>query len=330
MQKKHWSTVFKVLSSLLILYLLYLNIDFSSEEFIQTWKKINVFWLLMALPVVAVVLGIKSYRWLSIILSGGDHYHWKKSLKAYLAAYSIGVVTPGRLGELLKVYNLRNDVPGMDGIKAFKTVVLDRLFDMFFLGWFGIAGVLFYLRPFGKIASSTAILIAFFVVIISLVVGRAILIWISGKHFKGQKFFGFLKECVESMTSIRSVFPWLYSAVAYAVYFAGIQFLFFALDISINFIETGFIISLIGLILLLPISVAGFGTREAGLIYLLSIYGIAAESALSFSLLQFLAFFVWGGIIGLFFWMASPISVHNIRKDSEKLLAKIRGNSKKD
>ncbi len=329
MHKKHWSTVLKVLSSLLILYLLYLNIDFSSEEFIQTWKKIDIFWLIMVLPVVAVVLGIKSYRWRSIILSGGDHYHWKKSLKAYLAAYSIGVVTPGRLGELLKVYNLKKDVREIDGVKAFQTVVLDRLFDMFFLGWFGIAGVLFYLSPFGEIASTIALLIAFLAVIISLFVGKAILVWIAGKHFKGQKFFGFLMGCVEGMTSKSSIYPWLYSAVAYAVYFAGIQFLFFALDISINFIETGFMISLIGLILLLPISIAGFGTREAGLIYLLSMYGIAAETALSFSFLQFLAFFVWGGIIGLFFWMASPVSIHTIRKDSEKLLAKIRVTAKK-
>lgn len=329
MHKKHWSTAFKVLSSLLILYLLYLNIDFSGEEFIRTWEKMDAFWLIMALPVVAVVLGIKSFRWRSIIIASGFRYKGISALKAYLAAFSIGVVTPGRLGELLKVYNLKKDVQDIDGIKAFKTVVLDRLFDMFFLGWFGTAGVLFYLKPFGEMQALAAMLVAFLLASVMLFAGKGILGWITRKPLKGNKIIGFLTECVEGMTSKSSVLPWLYSAIAYAIYFAGIQFLFFALDIPINFIETGFIISLIGLILLLPISVAGFGTREAGLIYLLSLYGIGAETALSFSLLQFLAFFVWGGLIGLFFWMASPVSVHMIREDTGKLLSRIRGNGKK-
>ena len=318
MQKKHWSTLFKILSSLLILYLLYKSIDFSSEEFLATWKQIDFVWLLLTLPVVLIVLSIKSFRWRSIIVAGGHTYDWKNSIKAYLAAYSIGVVTPGRLGELFKVYNLRRDVSDFGAVPAFQTVVLDRLFDMFFLGWFGLSGLLYFLKPLGDVSGVNALLLSFAIAVFILIFGKFILVWISEQFFKENKIIHFILECLMGMSNRTSIFPWLYSAIAYAIYFAGIQFLMFSLGISIHYIETGFIISLIGLILLLPISIAGFGTREVGLVYLLSIYSISAETAVSFSLLQFLTFFIWGGFIGLLFYLMNAIPLNIIKVDINK------------
>lgn len=321
--------MFKALSSLLILYLLYRSIDFSGQEFVQAWEKIRLAWLLPALPVVIVVLAIKSIRWRSVVAATGYHYRISKSVSAYLAAYSIGVVTPGRLGELLKVYNLRHDIPDIDAVTGFRTVVLDRLFDMFFLLWFGLAGVFVYFKPLGETGPYSALGISLGMMVLFLFAGLFLLRFISNKFVPENRILTFLIACMNGLTSPQSLKAWLISAVAYVVYFAGIKMLFLSLNIEIGFLETGFIISLIGLILLLPISVAGFGTREAGLVYLLSFYGISPELAVSFSLLQFATFFVWGGLVGLFFWMVSPVSLHMIRKDSGKLMVKIRGRKEK-
>lgn len=329
MTRKHLTTLFKALSSLLILFLLYRSIDFSGQDFVQAWEKIRLAWLLPALPVVIVVLVIKSIRWRSVIAATGHHYRISKTITAYLAAYSIGVVTPGRLGELLKVYNIRHDIPEIDPVAGFRTVVLDRLFDMFFLLWFGLAGVLVYFEPLGKTDSYLALGISLGVTILLLFSGLYLLKIISSKFLPKNRILKFLHACMNGLTSLHSLKAWLISAVAYAVYFTGIRMLFLSLNIEIGFLETGFIISLIGLILLLPISVAGFGTREVGLVFLLSFYGISPELALSFSLLQFATFFVWGGLVGLFFWMLSPVSLRMIRADSAKLIAKIRGSNLK-
>ncbi len=325
LMKKHFPTIFKILSTTLILYLLFANINFSGEEFTHTLEQININWLLLSLPVVIVVLGIKSLRWQAIISAEGYAYSHFKSFSAYLASYSLGVVTPGRLGELLKVYNLRKDQPGIDVIMAFRTVVLDRLFDMFFLVWFGLAGVIFYFKPLGYFKAAPALLISFMLAFAGLLVGNLILKFIREKYFKSNATLQFLQSCTAKMLSFKNLKAWLATAIAYAIYFAGIKMLFLALNIPINFLETGFIISLIGLILLLPISVAGFGTREAGLVFLLSFYTINPEIAISFSLLQFLTFFVWGGIVGLIFWMVSPVPLGIIREDSKKIWEKIKG-----
>ena len=263
--------------------------------------------------------------WQAIISAEGYAYSHFKSFSAYLASYSLGVVTPGRLGELLKVYNLRKDQPGIDVVMAFRTVVLDRLFDMFFLVWFALAGVIFYFKPLGDIMATTALFISFVLAFAGLLLGNLILKTIREKYFKTNTALQFLQSCTSKMLTFKNLKAWLATAIAYVIYFAGIKILFLALDIPINFLETGFIISLIGLILLLPISVAGFGTREAGLVFLFTFYAINPEIAISFSLLQFLTFFVWGGIVGLVFWVVSPVPMGIIKEDSKKIWEKIKG-----
>ncbi len=312
----------------MILYLLFANIKFNREEFLNVWEQININWLLLSLPVVIVVLGIKSLRWQAIISAEGYRYSPFKAFRAYMASYSLGVVTPGRLGELLKVYNLRKDQPGIDVIMAFRTVVLDRLFDMFFLVWFGLAGVIFYFKPAGDIMAPSALLTSFLLSFAGLIFGNLILKFVRQKYFKANAALQFLHSCTAQMLSVQNLKSWLTTATAYAIYFAGIKILFMALNIPINMVETGFIISLIGLILLLPVSVAGFGTREAGLVYLLSFYAIDPETAISFSLLQFLTFFVWGGLAGLVFWIISPVPLSLIKEDSKKIWGKIRSKNK--
>jgi hypothetical protein len=322
--KKHLSTLLKIISSLLILYLLFVNIDFNSQEFSATWKAIDMGWLVLALPVVILVLGIKSLRWKAIIAAQGYSYGFMAALSAYFASYSLGVVTPGRLGELLKVYNLRKDQPHIEVLPAFATVVLDRLFDMFFLLWFGLSGLVFFFAPFGEMATGFILMLILIVLLVGLVVANWFLKLILKKYAAPNAMLVFVQTCFGQMLSARNASAWLLTTLAYAIYFAGIQILFLALHIQIPFIETGFIISLIGLLLLLPISVAGFGTREAGLVFLLAFYSISPELAISFSLLQFLTFFVWGGLVGLLFWMVSPISLSIIRSDTQKIFKKIK------
>ncbi len=304
--------------------MLFRQISFSTKDFAKAWDDLNIWYLIVVLPVVIIVLAIKAYRWKLLLHSTGFFYKYLHALRAYLSSYSVGVVTPGRLGELIKVYNVRKEIQSIDAITAFRTVVVDRLFDLFFLSWFGLAGLFFYFDVFGVKSPWILILISFAIVFSGLLLLHFFFKVFLKKHIKKNKILLFTDQCIIGLLSFKNILAWVISFIAYFVFFLGIQILLASLQIHINFIETGFIISLIGLILLLPISVAGFGTREAGLIYLLSFYGINAEIAISFSLLQFSTFFVWGGLIGLIFWLASPVSLEMIKEDSKKIWAKLK------
>ncbi|MDD4177712.1 MAG: lysylphosphatidylglycerol synthase transmembrane domain-containing protein [Bacteroidales bacterium] len=319
MKSNYWRTLFKILSSVLILWLLFSNISFDIADFWSAWQQLHGWYLLLVLPVVVVVLAVKAYRWKMLLHADGYQYSSRRAIRAYLAAYSVGVVTPGRLGELIKVYDARQNIRGIDGMAALRSVVLDRLFDMFFLSWFGLAGVIFYFKLVPAVSSLLLLIFTFLILIIALYFGFIILKLITKKIKSNSKVLGFLLRCMEQMLSFKNWNIWLFTALAYAIFFGGIELLFYSLSIQISFLESGFIISLIGLILLLPISIAGFGTREAGLIYLLAFYGISAETAISFSLLQFLTFFVWGGLIGLYFWYSAGIPLALVKEDFRKI-----------
>lgn len=319
MKKGTISTIFKVVVSLAILSFLFRETSFDEKTFYQTISKLNLTYFILSLPFVLILLALKSYRWKLIIDNTGVTYPFKRALQAYFSAFSLGIVTPGRLGELLKVYNLRQDIASVQSTKAFQTVVVDRLFDMVFLVWFGFAAALFY----GSIFTVLYVLLpaSLVVIVISIFFSRALLQFLKRKWLQKSTIILFLIQCLDVLLSKKSWPFWLISAIAYAFFFLGIKVLFLSLGISMGFFESGFIISLIGLVLLLPISVAGFGTREAGLVYLLSFYGLSPETAISFSLLQFTVFFLWGGIVGLIFWLSSPIPLSSIRKDSEKIFS---------
>jgi uncharacterized protein (TIRG00374 family) len=319
MKSKYWSTIFKILSSVLILWLLLSNVSFDLKDFWAAWRPLRGWYLVLVLPVVLVVLAVKGFRWKMLLHSDGYHYSTRRAIRAYLAAYSVGVVTPGRLGELIKVYDARHHIPGIDGIAALRSVVLDRLFDMFFLSWFGLAGLLFYFKLIPAASPPLLLVVTFVILLLALFLCFLILKLITKKLKHDSKVLSFLIRCIEQMLDSKNWYIWLFTALAYAIFFGGIELLFYSLNIQISFLESGFIISLIGLILLLPISIAGFGTREAGLIYLLAFYGISAEIAISFSLLQFLTFFVWGGLIGLYFWYSSGIPLALVKEDFRKI-----------
>ncbi|WP_454064823.1 lysylphosphatidylglycerol synthase transmembrane domain-containing protein [Candidatus Nitrospira salsa] len=69
----------------------------------------------------------------------------------------------------------------------------------------------------------------------------------------------------------------------------GLFFVFLAraLDIDLSFESLGWIRAILGFLLLLPISVSGFGVREGAIIFLFTDFGIAPATALAFSFLVF-------------------------------------------
>lgn len=322
MKSRFVKIAFRVISSVLILYFLLKGISFSYDEFRAALSNLEFAWYLLSLPEVVVVLAVKSYRWKLITKGYGFSYPAWQAFRSYMSSYSVGVITPGRLGELIKMYNLKSRLPDIGSVTAFKTVVADRLFDLVFLLWFGISGALFYIFQFSTLIALIAGLLIIFT-------GFAILhlllrINIINELFQRFKLLAFAIEMLKLLNGRQSVILWVITALAYLIFYFSILLILYSMDIRMSLIETGYMISIVGLVLLLPISVAGFGTREATLVGLFSLYGIAEELALSFSLLQFAAFFVWGGIVGYIFWLLEPVPLKMVKEDFKKSIQIIK------
>jgi len=72
-----------------------------------------------------------------------------------------------------------------------------------------------------------------------------------------------------------------------------------SVGIAVPFADLGLVRSCIGIITTLPISIGGFGIREGSLIVLLAPYGVAAKTAVAFSLLTFARGLVYASVGGI-------------------------------
>lgn len=259
--------------------------------------------LLLNLP----VLFIKSLRWRYILKLQSISYSLSQTFISYLSGLFVGIVTPGRLGEAIKIFYLKED-QGIPLSKGLSGVLADRLFDLCFLILFGILGI-WYLRIFGQLNQLTMIFIFLAIV--------AIFIYLISKNrfkdfivsFFGQKFDGLIISLEQFLTGFKDlarpkiILPGFLTVLSYIVYFIQCHLILLSLSIKIDFLMTVFLMSLINLASLVPISILGIGTREAAMIYLFALINIPKEEAIAFSSVIFAVFYVFGGFFGYGGWI---------------------------
>lgn len=90
---------------------------------------------------------IKSERWRYIFSLQGHHLKWVDSLLIYMSSIYLGLVTPGRLGEFAKVLYIKQHKI-TNASRAFSSVFLDRLFDIYLFFVVAMVGLLILVPHF--------------------------------------------------------------------------------------------------------------------------------------------------------------------------------------
>lgn len=300
------------LIGIVILVIVLLRIDV--QEITAYFSKINFKFFLILNLLVLPTLFLKSYRWRLILRLQGIDYSIGDSFLSYLACFYAGLVTPGRIGEAAKALYLKKEkgIPMGIGLAG---VFLDRLFDLYLLILIGSAGLWHFLGA-RNIYFGLVIFFALFIPIV-LLFNRAILdkvgkivyltmISASGeKFFKGQ--FGEFLEAIRKIIGIQAYLPLIVTILAYLLYIWQTYLLAHLASINISYMTLIFFISITSLASMLPITFLGIGVREISLVYLFSIIGLSAESALIYSFLLFFSFYFITGIIGCIGWFIKGI-----------------------
>ncbi len=319
MKKQSWLSLIKVVGSIAIIIFLVTRIDWDISKFRDIFNQINLTWYLISLSGVILVLLLKSIRWNLLLRAVGCNYPFLSAFIAYMASFTIGLLTPGRIGEIARLYYVRAE-RGIDFFNSFKTIVTDRIFDFAILFWFGASGLLFFYKVLGDYHALTYLTVTGITMFVLWFIGKKILHSINST----KTYIIFIKESWGEMFDKKMIKPWLLTIFSYVLFYMANWFILIAIGQRISLVEIGFILSLMSLVTLIPVTIAGFGTREVSLIYLFAFYGLAPETAIIFSLLQFLAFFMWGGIIGWICWLIKPVKLFIIREDAEKAFQYIK------
>jgi uncharacterized protein (TIRG00374 family) len=241
-------------------------------------------------------IAVKALRWQCILSSLGIFISKTKSLSLHWLGIFVGVVTPGRLGELIKIYFLKDK--GQSAFRSFFSVILDRIIDIFVLLFFGFLIFVFFLRSIGiYMMILSAILLLIIIFIFLLFDQRSWLHKFFGRvikkvfpvDFADYSHFSFksLWQGIKNLEKKQVLFFLIYLTIGWLFYFLARYLIALALGLELSFLSVAVISILVAIVTILPISVAGLGTREAAIIYLFGLFALNKETALLFSLFVF-------------------------------------------
>jgi len=256
--------------------------------------------LLGAVTLIFPMIALKTARWIWLQRAVGiDGGGFTRSFLAYLTGMYAGLITPGRVGELIRVRYLTNG--GADLGPALSTVFLDRLIDILGLLALGLMALAPLAREF----------LSFYLALVALAVAAAIV----GVLFSRREgpVYRLLRAAFRKMVAstgsagqrveplaaalnraLGSLGPIRLSGMAgltlagWMVYYLQAWALAAALRIPIGLPALMVSTTTAAVAALVPVSISGLGTRDAVLIVLFRRFGLPSEEAVAFSSLVFL------------------------------------------
>jgi len=283
-------------------------------ELFANFKKIDLKFLIFALLMSFPLFFFKSLCWNYLKKRQGINYSLKNSILMNGAGLYFGIITPGRSGEIIRALYLKKD--GHSIGKSLVSLFLDRLSDLIFLLIFTVIGLAIYLSVFHEKIIYSLILIIITTISIFFIIKTPVL------KFFGKKLFYLLvpsklqnswkiniQEFINDLKIYNSknyLIIFLLTACSWTAYYIQMFILTKGLNINVNFLYLAIVVTITGLITILPISISGIGTRDAALILLFTPLSIPLEKIITFSAL-ILALSLWMAVIGFFCWLIKPI-----------------------
>ncbi|MDZ7743347.1 MAG: lysylphosphatidylglycerol synthase transmembrane domain-containing protein [Bacteroidota bacterium] len=304
--------IFRLLGIILFVVILsHMNIAKIAHDL----KDLDINFFIYGILFQILVLVFKGIRWHAMNDGRMQKQFWIRSFGRFFESYAIGVVTPGRLGELIKAGHEENK---NDKVNTFIRVVSERGFDvsifvlvavaaLFFgefirletwLNWLFLSGGLFLLVMSYLLLSSRKTLLLL-QNLVNRLPGRFSSIEIQGKQYPEGRVSIIL------LLSILSNFS----------YFISCYFLAKSVLLDIPLIDVSAGVALAGLLNMLPITIMGLGTRE--LIFLGIFSSFAQSSVLAFSISVLLVAQFGGGILSMIFGQIFLAADKKRRKEIE-------------
>lgn len=225
-----------------------------------------------------------------------------KMFKYYLISQSIGLFTPGKLGQFSMIYLFKKE--GMKLGDGAAVMIMDKLITLFSLSIIVAAGLLFFLSTldaFKYIILLLSLVILIYFLLISNQVRDFIKKYILRKHFEEfediSKTLSFLYnyhfDAVVSNFFI-TMAKWILTSFI-------ILFFFYSIDIKVDFLYIFFITPIGVLVSLIPISMNGIGIREYAVVILYGMVGVDGASVILVYLLNLIVNYFIGLLSILFF-----------------------------
>jgi len=309
-RKRATKIVVRLLGPLLLVVVFY---RFRREkEALSALLSADLLPLLPALLLNAVNNWFKVLRWDVLLAARGHHYPRKRAWTSFLSSVYVGMLTPGRVGDILRVQYLKHDL-GMPYAEGLAVIVIDRLCDIYVLLAFVALGVarfssvlvgrLAVITWAGVVATTLGPLLLFLPGFAQRLM-RAIYKKLPGDP-SGEGFDHFLVS-LKAQRLYHLVWAVLLTTLAFGVNYLQGYLLASAMHLEISFFDVVCLLAVASLLGLLPISVSGVGVREAFFALVFPALGLSAATGFVYGIGIFLIIYVAVVLMGLVSWHLAP------------------------
>ena len=280
--------------------ILILVVVFNKSNLNEVWdlfRAANYLLIACNLPVFVAGIALNSYKWNLLI----PNYRFVTLFTSNLIAAYYAVFMPGQLAtEGLKVYRLK-DVKENDITRVTCSVFVDKLIGLIGLLIVGSSGILLSAHK-DKLISLAYIFAAMVGMVLLLIFQTPLVIKIF-RYFTQSKLvhdWKLVSKIDELLVSAQNSFDEIlknhYSVIPIAILLSvifqviniiGNFIVAKAIHIDIAFVDFLWIIALISIALVIPITVGGLGIRELSFVGIFNFLGLPAESALALSIASY-------------------------------------------
>ncbi len=283
-----------------------------SGAVIDTLRHAEPWPIALAMLLNAVNYYFKVLRWDVLLSARGYTYSRLRAWTSFLSSGYVGLMTPGRVGDLLRTQYLRHDLgmPYADGIAL---LAVDRLCDIYVLLGFAGVGLAF----FGAAITGDLALVLWLGVAATAL--GPLLLFMPGllrraaaviyRKMPGEPdiagFDRFLAGLKQQRVHhvVRAVF---WTVLAFGINYLQGYLLAGALHIDLGVFDVVCLLAIASVLGLLPISISGLGVRELFFSLAFPLLGYTAEAGVLYGLGVFLVIYVAAVAMGFVSWQIAP------------------------
>ncbi len=231
----------------------------------------------------------KGIRLFYLLKFGDMHIPVFQCYLIYIIGLYWGLITPGRMGDLVKAYHIKDH--GYAFVDGVSVTIVDRLLDMMIFFLFSGFGLVYLFLKHAVVIQIPCwmmiVLAGLCLFLLMLCLNRKFLYRNFYKLPLVQKihahFLSFKSYVISLISLKRFVFLFIFTIISWFIYLTVVQNLIIAMGLHLNFLTMMVFFFLSTLVSFLPISYAGIGTRDAVLVFLFNLYDYAGEDAIRFS-----------------------------------------------
>lgn len=313
---KFWNIFKKIIPLIGISLFIYIIIKLDIKEIFNIIVSSNINYLIISVLFTFLLFLTQAFKWWFIARKQNIKVPYFKAIKIDLMSYFYGFITPSKIGSVLRAEYLR-EYTGNFG-KGLSNFVIDKILDLISL--FCLAILFLIIFDIVQINLMFFILflagfILFFLIFYKKERSRAI-IRIFYKRFVPEKMKDKSKELFDNFYNDLPkkryiVIAFIFNLINWIMTYISIYFVGRAVGIELGFIYFLAILPIATLVAQIPITINGFGTREATMIKLFEKFGIESVKVFSMSLLNIF-------IAGIIPCIIAIILIFNNKKDENK------------